>query len=55
MKRIYTYDELEAIAWKRDDRDFESLRTAESIIAEEFGYWPDPYDPAPQWLVELYA
>lgn len=49
---MYTYDDLERIAWNRDDRDFEWLRTMESIIADETGRWPDGNDPAPDWLVD---
>lgn len=49
---MYTYDDLERIAWRRCDRDFEWLRTMESIIADETGKWPASDDIAPEWLIE---
>lgn len=47
-----TYDDLERIAWKRDDRDFEWVRGMEAIIANETGHWPDANDPAPDWMID---
>ena len=47
----YTYEDLELIAWRRDDRDYEWVRNMEAIIADELGHWPNGEDPAPEWMI----